>query len=399
MICKNCGWTFEDDFCPNCGAPKEQEDPLFEAQNNVIGNIENNKKSRKEYRLLGFRSNKAWKKVISILYMIIIGFFSIVYFSTIDSINDAITSVEGLMMLVSPYVFLSNFKIRKFLPLFKENKKSKSFIGLVCVNILIILICHMINPATYCEHNWIETEKVDATCMESGYIDLHCDLCDSEKTEYIEENGHTFEITEEKGFKVCSVCGEKEYEKENHEEETKDKHFDSQQNETTKKQEHKHTWEKATCEKPSICKACKATKGDALGHSTDCGICERCNKEFRKQSPITILNWTHNIDYVGGVEWNFKIRNNTDKQIKYVTLKWDCYNAVGDLIYDDVSWQSYVKVKFTGPLDAHATSESKRNTTKFYNYNLHSYKLTEATVEYMDGTTEKITQYHDGILE
>ena len=84
--------------------------------------------------------------------------------------------------------------------------------------------------------------------------------------------------------------------------------------------------------------------------------------------------------------------------IRHIRRK-DCYNAVGDLIYDDVSWQSYVKVKFTGPLDAHATSESKRNTTKFYNYNLHSYKLTEATVEYMDGTTEKITQYHDGILE
>lgn len=161
---------------------------------------------------------------------------------------------------------------------------------------------------------------------------------------------------------------------------------------------HKHDWKEATCEESTVCLSCGEVKGEKLGHTTDCGICTRCNKEFRKNSPVTILNWTYNIDYVGGVEWNFRIKNNTDKQIKYVTMQWDCYNAVGDLIYDEISWKSYVRVRFTGPLDAHSTSGSKRNTDKFYNHNLKSYKMTEIIVEYMDGTTEKVTQYHDNIL-
>ncbi|MBR5157064.1 MAG: hypothetical protein IKW59_04775 [Clostridia bacterium] len=57
-----------------------------------------------------------------------------------------------------------------------------------------------------------------------------------------------------------------------------------------------------------------------------------------------------------------------------------------------------MRLRFTGPLDAYATSTTKRNADKFYNYNLKSYKMTEIIVEYMDGTTEKVTQYHDDIL-
>lgn len=163
---------------------------------------------------------------------------------------------------------------------------------------------------------------------------------------------------------------------------------------------HKHEWEKATCEKPATCKGCGETKDAALGHTTDCGICSRCDKEFRKKSPVTIVNWTHDMDFLGGVTWSLKIRNNTDKQIKYVTIKWDCYNAVGDLIYDEISVgpQSYQRMKFTGPLDAHSTSATQR-TSGFYNSDLDNYKINEINVEYMDGTTEKVTEYHDNVVD
>ena len=60
-----------------------------------------------------------------------------------------------------------------------------------------------------------------------------------------------------------------------------------------------------------------------------------------------------------------KIRNNTDKEIKYITFQWSCYNAVGDLIYDQIDGKSYVKIKFTGPLAAGETTGKKRNTTCF----------------------------------
>lgn len=403
MKCRKCGTDYEGNFCPNCGT-----------------------KTIKQGKLLGFRSCKKWKKAISIVYMIFIGLYILGAFTSINSINDAITSIQGLLLMIAPYVFLSNFKLRNVLPLFKKHKKGLSFLGMICVYFIIGIICTLINPATYCKHKWIETENVKATCTEDGHIVTYCDLCDSENTEYIDKKGHTFVIkedTKEKTVKVCSSCGEKSVVKKETKKNTEGKSTDNKKNEdkqevttekndteskstttkkkvtTTKKEEHKHKWGKATCEKPSTCKDCGATKGDALGHTTDCGVCTRCKREFRKQSPVTIIDWTYNIDYVGGVEWDFRIQNNTNKQIKYVTMQWDCYNAVGDLIYDEISWKSYVRVKFTGPLDAYATSESKRNTNKFYNYDFKSCSMSEVIVEYMDGTIEEVTQYHDGVIQ
>jgi hypothetical protein len=408
MICRKCGTEYDGNFCPNCGAKKEMICPKCGAE--YLGDFCTNcgAKTIRQGKLLGFRTNKGWKKVVSIIYMVMIGFYILGGFTSIDSINDAINAVQGLLLMIAPYIFLSNFKLRNILPLFKKHKKGLSFLGMLCVYIAIAILCTVINPATYCEHKWVATEKVEATCTEDGHIASHCDLCDSDNTEYIDKKGHTFEIkdeTEEKIVKVCSVCGEENVEEKKVDQQPESTPTEEQQEESKQEttnppvEEHKHKWEAATCERPSICNGCGETKDAALGHTTDCGVCTRCNKEFRKQSPITIINWTYNIDSAGGVEWNLNIKNNTDKQIKYVTLQWDCYNAVGDLIRDDIGWKTNFRMKFTGPLDAHTTSTRIRNTTKFYNYTLKSYKLTEAIVEYMDGTTEKVTNYHDNIIQ
>lgn len=417
MICKKCRTEYNGNFCPNCGTKKELICVKCGAE--YVGDFCTNcgAKTIKQGKLLGFRTNKTWKKVFSIIYMIIIGVWFLVSFTSVDSVNDVVRSIQEMLFMVAPYIFLSNFRLRNVLPLFKKHKKGLSFLGMIFVYFVITILCTVINPSTYCDHSWKEIKTVEATCTEDGRIESHCDLCDSDNTEYIDKKGHTFEIkedTKEKIVKVCSVCGEEVVEKKDDKqqenqsvEETKTEREsigDKQDTKklettTTKKSEHKHKWVKATCENPSVCNECGETKGTALGHTTDCGVCSRCDKEFRKQSPVTILNWTYTIDYVGGVEWNFRIRNNTDKQIKYVTMQWDCYNAVGDLIYDEIGWKSYVRVRFTGPLDAHAISDSKRNTDKFYNYNLKSYKMTEIIVEYMDGTTEKVTNYYDDIIE
>ena len=114
---------------------------------------------------------------------------------------------------------------------------------------------------------------------------------------------------------------------------------------------------------------------------------------------MTIIGRTWEQDYLGGVQWIFKIRNNTDKQIKYVTLQWTCYNAVGDFVYDDIDGNNYVRVKYTGPLDAYTTTNYIQNSTKFYDSNFNNSKINEIIVEYMDGTTEKVTKYHDNISE
>lgn len=123
--------------------------------------------------------------------------------------------------------------------------------------------------------------------------------------------------------------------------------------------------------------------------------------EVKPKSPVTISDWSWTRDYVGGVEWNFKITNNTDKQIKYVSIEWNCYNAVGDIIYDEITGKSSHGVKYTGPLDAGKTTDLMRNTTLFYNHAFSSVKFTKLQVEFMDGTVIRITNqgYADIIAE
>lgn len=41
-----------------------------------------------------------------------------------------------------------------------------------------------------------------------------------------------------------------------------------------------HVWQSATCTEPKTCTKCDETKGSALGHTTDSGICSRCGKNF-----------------------------------------------------------------------------------------------------------------------
>ncbi|MBE6797031.1 MAG: hypothetical protein E7531_01655 [Ruminococcaceae bacterium] len=402
MICKKCGTEFEGNFCSKCGEKATTKCKKCGAE--YIGDFCTNcgTKNIQPKKLLGFRSNKAWKKVLSIIYLVFTGLAILGSVTSIASMSDFVTTLSMIISMLVPYIFLSNFKFRKKIPLFNKYNAGMSALGLFCVYIAIAIIFSILNPANFCEHKWVEKENVKPTCTEQGHIKSHCDLCDTDNTEYIDKLEHTFEIVEdtaEKTVKKCSVCGETTTDKKQVEKENSTTDKNSNENTTTesKVEKHKHKYSKSTCDKPETC-SCGEVKGEPLGHTTDCGICSRCDKEFRKQSPVTILDWCHNIDYVGGVEWNFRIRNNTDKQIKYVTLKWSCYNAVGDQVYDSIGWDPYVSVKFTGPLNAHATTDTKRNMTKFYNNTVSTYKMNKIVVEYMDGTTEEVTQYHDNII-
>lgn len=434
MKCRKCETEFDGNFCPTCGAKKEMKCKKCGAE--YVGDFCTNcgAKTDKRNKLFGFRSNRWYKKILSVMYMIVVAMAAIGSVSTIDSANDAVTTIGILLSMLVPYIFLSDFKYRKYLPLFKKHRIGSNILGMICVYIAIPIVFSVLNPATYCEHDWVEVENKQATCTEQGYKKTHCDLCDSDSTEYItiehewveterkqatcvedgyikkncalcnsentetiDKTEHQYNVTEESEEKVveqCSSCGGIRIE-----DKKKSKGDEAvSSTDEPKEKKHKHEWEKATCEKPATCLTCGETKDTALGHTTDLGVCSRCNQEFRKTSPVTILGWSHSTDFLGGVEWSFRIKNNTDKQIKYVTLEWDCYNAVGDLIYNELGWGSSVRVRFTGPLDAYATSGKKHNADRFYNHELKNYKMTEILVEYMDGTTERVNQYHDKIL-
>lgn len=120
------------------------------------------------------------------------------------------------------------------------------------------------------------------------------------------------------------------------------------------------------------------------------GISSTSTITVKEKSPITINNFKYTIDYVGGVEWTFSITNNTDKVINYVNLKWNCYNAVGDPIYDQISWENHVGLQYTGPLEPHKNSGTRRNSTKFYNSNYKKANISYVEVIYADGTNTVI---------
>ena len=120
------------------------------------------------------------------------------------------------------------------------------------------------------------------------------------------------------------------------------------------------------------------------------GISAICTVNVKEKAPISINNFKYTIDYVGGVEWTFSITNNTEKVINYVNLKWSCYNAVGDPIYDQISGDNEVGLQYTGPLAPHKNSGTKRNMTRFYNSNYSKANLNYIEIIYEDGTNKII---------
>lgn len=257
-----------------------------------------------------------------------------------------------------------------------EHKKTCS----VCNNITIEIL-----PA---QHSYTESILSKPKCEKDGAAKLICSVCGDTQNKVLMPTGHIWgeeKITTEpkcekegKAKLTCSECGKTE---------------------TNSIAATGHTWAAATCTLPKTCSSCKATEGKSIGHTTDFGICSRCSEIVKKQSPVTIIGMRYTVDYVGGVEWTLKIKNNSEKEIKYVTLQWSCYNAVDDLITDQISGKSYVRIRFTGPLAPGKTSGTKRNGTRFYNSTFSKFSWDEITVEYMDGTTETISQYHDGYFK
>ena len=114
------------------------------------------------------------------------------------------------------------------------------------------------------------------------------------------------------------------------------------------------------------------------------------NVTVQRKSPISVVNFRYTKNTVGGIEWTYRLRNNTSKTINYIYLTWYNFNAVGDPVYDEITGRSYTKLKFTGPLNAGSTSTSRSNATLFYNHSYKSSIITEVVIEYNDGTSETV---------
>ncbi|MBR5310509.1 MAG: zinc ribbon domain-containing protein, partial [Oscillospiraceae bacterium] len=171
MKCKKCNAEVNSNFCPHCGTP-------------VLNNASNQK-------LLGFRSNKTWKKVISILYLsicLIIFFFSIISskqenISTYDFIIDKFFQIILCFVFISPYIFLSNTNFRDELPFFKKHKFIYSIFGMFIVLFIFTISISIVNSLHSEEYilkiskssdsisgiNKIETSEESETSSSSNY--------------------------------------------------------------------------------------------------------------------------------------------------------------------------------------------------------------------------------------
>lgn len=230
MKCRKCNSLYEGKVCPNCGA--RTFNPAFKNKSDFPVDDRHNPAevpAPHKFRLLGFRSGKPWKMVISIFYL---GFYLIMLSFALsrepfpglpasDMVVQRVYDAVLLLMFISPYICLSESKLRDHLPLFKKGRFAGSTFGMVLVlSVLFILSgvvadCYSLEYKAHKDHHDYEvTETRDPTCTRQGKIKYRCSICADSDTEWIDALGHDYsvETTTEKGKKetFCSRCGDKE---------------------------------------------------------------------------------------------------------------------------------------------------------------------------------------------
>ena len=545
MKCHNCSTEFEGKFCPECGtaALKEVENNEPIVQSEYVETTSSDKPTKGGKALLGFRSNKIWKKIISVAYLVVCG---LVLLGTLvesrqgqvtmyDHIINKVYSIVLVLTLVSPYIFLSDTKIRNTLPLFKDKTRGKSIGGMAIVLVCLFALSGIVNgfhspeykadmenhayvvvssknadcttPGEieyYCEycgrteiktdealgHDMKETGRTEATCTVKGSVLSKCSRCGTESTSELEVLGHNIQEdsrTEPTCTTQGSVAGKcqrcNEYATEpiaalGHDMKELSRTEPSDDNDGTitykcSRCNHQTTETivnpnpKGSKANPYVYKAdewhknysngiaknhlneyVKVTgtvlnisdyntlKGYYLVGGPGCGLicwvengttsiqygqtvefvgkvtvgdtghievaeCEVLSVQWpteKTKSPITMSDWKWSRDYVGGVEWSFRFTNNTDKVVKYITVKWNCYNAVGDLVRDEITGKTSHGVTVTGPLNPRETTDFLCNSTKFYSYSFSKAVLSSMVVEFMDGTVIHISDAYTDYL-
>ncbi len=262
MKCKKCGTKYNGDFCPNCGCSTDN------LNLQCTQALQSNKKTKK---LLGFRSNKVVNKIISIGYMIVcalvlIGILGTEKYVNITNYDYTISQICDsliVVMMITPYIFLSDFKFRNKLPLFKNHTVKSNIIGMLIVITILGVISGILDAnhskeflADRDNHDWKETvteatcektgeklkqcqycgikeseeipklkhekeeiSKTEPTCEKQGEIASKCKLCSKEFKEVLKATGHKFkeisrkeatETTEGEIVNECSVCKKQE---------------------------------------------------------------------------------------------------------------------------------------------------------------------------------------------
>lgn len=111
------------------------------------------------------------------------------------------------------------------------------------------------------------------------------------------------------------------------------------------------------------------------------------------QPPIRIRSlWTSRPNSAGGVDLHLVWQNTGSKTVKYARFDLIPYNAVDDVVEDEIRGQSEVTAEVTGPVRPGAVSggDGWYWESVWYNSTIVRAELTRVRLEYMDGTKEEI---------
>lgn len=92
------------------------------------------------------------------------------------------------------------------------------------------------------------------------------------------------------------------------------------------------------------------------------------------------------VNSAGGIELNFRAKNNSGKEIKYIRFDVEFSNAVGDKIQDEITDKYSVSVEVVGPI-ANGKSANFKDIIG-YNDNCARIDIGEVTLIYTDGTSQ-----------
>ena len=205
---------------------------------------------------------------------------------------------------------------------------------ILCVSILLFYVSHTHN---FSEWNIIQ----EVTCDVDGYQERTCNICQKTESETIPATGHA--------------------------------------------------WSSATCTQAKKCRVCGKFKGSALGHTKVDYVCSECGvtlvEEKDVRNIIDISNCYYDVNYVGGIDVYMTVKNKLSKTIKYIYLDVQFYNAVGDILTDEIRLDSTAKLKITGPIKSGETKTDYYWPACFYNKSFDgSIGIEEIKITYTDGT-------------
>ena len=293
---------------------------------------------------------------------------------------------------------MKNFLIPTFKNVSPQQKKKRIgiIVGILTFIIISEILYFFFSPHTvewFCYHNIYAS-----TCTEPQYC-LRCG-----KT-WGDPNGHNWEEATCTNPKTCTVCGAIEGSANGHnwKEATCTDPKTCSVCGITEGSAKGHNWSNATCTTPKKCKDCGMIEGTMLGHNVKDYICTRCGISIVNKDNVPkildITSMTYEINSVGGIDWYITFKNKSStKTINYITIELKFFNAVGDVLHDDISNKTSVSLVFTGPLKPGKTSSSTYWRACFYNATFcGTIGIKEIKIEYSDGTTlildEDIARY------